>query len=59
MSRQLEKRLEIFINNLDKDIRELREHKTLNEMRNMIAESDASLVEEIKLDLINVLHGRD
>lgn len=48
----LEKRLENYINSLDKDIKRLREQRTFNQIRNMIDESDANLIEEIKLRLI-------
>lgn len=53
----LEKRLDNYINSLDKDIKRLREQRTFNQIRNMINESDANLIEEIKLDLIKILEG--
>ena len=53
----LEKRLDNYINNLDKDIKRIREQESFNHVRNLLNESDANLIEEIKLDLLEVLRG--
>ena len=53
----LEKRLDNYINSLDKDIKRLRDQESFHHMRNLLNESDANLIEEIKLDLLEVLRG--
>lgn len=57
MSAMLEKRLEGFINSLDKGIKRIRAEQETSKIRNLIKESDANLLEDIKNDLIEIMRG--
>lgn len=52
---KLRKQLEIYVNSLDKDIKRIRNKNDSNKIRNLIAESDANLLEDIKYDLLEIL----